>query len=184
MRNDLNADMASPKDVYSPDRQILISAKGSHIMNTHTPAHAIAETKSISVQKDKFSPRFTRSKASQVKLFSKSNDGKGEVLLIIPNDEYFPPLHFNDSLSGNISPHLESRSQSFLSQVYDSSSGNISPHLESTSQCSVLQSQALDDFTHTVSDADTFEAFAVESISSLPTVPKSDQESIISPLLQ
>ena len=86
-QTNLNAGMALPKDIYSPARQILLFAKCSQsVMNTHTPTHTMDEARAISVKKDKFSPRRTRSKTSQVKLFSQSQDGKVDVLLIIHSD--------------------------------------------------------------------------------------------------
>ena len=43
-RADVNADVASPKDSYTP-RQLLISAKGTQLMHLDNLPHAVAEPK-------------------------------------------------------------------------------------------------------------------------------------------
>ena len=59
-----HADVASPKDIKSPC-QLLISSKGTQLLHdTSTPEQIKAERKTMTTEKNKYSPRVTRSQTS------------------------------------------------------------------------------------------------------------------------
>ena len=188
-RSDVDADIASPKESCTP-RQMLIFSKGIQILqSTSTPSHSIAEPKPMTSNKSKYSPVQTRSRTRPTNLFGHT-ERKDSALLtstVFNHSDYSTMTNAPSFYLDCEEVFSTSRKVTSL-LVCDFSKPMCPIHFDDNLQYS--QQTTCNVRTHSHGSqhqafkVSTSQSFVADSISSLPSTPSNDQESMSSPQAQ